>query len=568
MWFRVACSWHQIADAAAPHNFPAGGTNLNSKDQANSVTDRESISEPVEWLAARDRDKHNPQHGNDPLPERRASRLLAAFILTGLIFVAFPGTLLGVWNLIAIARQHGAYVSTAWIQAHGQAQLFGWVGTFILGISLYVLPKSLNRSIQNFRLGWIAWALWTIGIAWRWFIGVGSPHWRIGIVGSATLQLAAFSLTQYLLWFERGDRDSKTGRAAGKKPFPRDLVSWLGFAGFTAFGIALLLGFAISVHLALYSAEPVFPTTANRMFLVIALWGFAIPVAWGYSSRFVTVFLGLRPPLQSEARWITAGVSGIVICALLQQFLLADILAGVATIGAVWVLQVFHASVRPPKRIGVYKHYPAFVRLAYGWLLVGAFLGIWADLSPKLTGLGGASRHALTVGFLALLIFSVGPLILPAFLASRELRSPMMMGLSLWLLAIGCFLRVASESIAYSSTASLAWEVLPVSAVLELAAVCVFVFNLGWTMFQAVPAWFEPSIVNSKTTVYFCVASFPKTRHVLVDSGLTTLGKIRDIPRSLTLEDAAKADNADLNKVLAELRAFFARRQPRRRAMN
>jgi hypothetical protein len=83
---------------------------------------------PEQWVQAYERDRHNPLRGNDPLPERRAARVLSAFIVTGLVFVALPGTLLGVWNLITIAGQHGsAHVSTAWIQAHGQAQLFGWV---------------------------------------------------------------------------------------------------------------------------------------------------------------------------------------------------------------------------------------------------------------------------------------------------------------------------------------------------------------------------------------------------------------------------------------------------------
>src|SRR5690242_20896394 len=106
---------------------------------------------PEQWRAAFERDRENPLHGNDPLPERQAARFLAAFILTGLAFVLLPGTLLGVWNLLRIAgEQTGTGATPAWIQAHGQAQLLGWVGTFILGISLYVLPKMRGRYI--FRL--------------------------------------------------------------------------------------------------------------------------------------------------------------------------------------------------------------------------------------------------------------------------------------------------------------------------------------------------------------------------------------------------------------------------------
>jgi uncharacterized protein involved in response to NO len=522
---------------------------------------------PEAWRAAYERDRLNPLRGNDPLPERRAARVLSAFILTGLVFVALPGTLLGVWNLLAIAGEHGnARVSPAWIQAHGQAQLIGWVGTFILGISLYVLPKFLNRMIRNFRLVWLVWALWSAGAAWRWLAGVGAPYWRTGIVGSAILELAGFVLAQYLLWFGHGQRDSARPGTAATRSFPGDLASWLWIVGFAAFGIALLLNLGMSVVVALRASEPVFPAMADRTFLVIALWGFSIPVAWGYSTRFVTIFAGLRTPVQSAARWLAAGVAAIVICALLRQFLIADLLAATVTLGAICALQVFRSSIREPKRIGVYRHYPVFLRLAYGWLMVGALLGIWADLEPQLTGLGGASRHALTVGFLAMLIFCVGPLILPAFLAGRELHSARWMGASLWLLATGCFLRVSSEAVAYSASGGLSWKVLPVSGLFELTAVCIFVGNLGWTMTQPVPAWFGSSGVAPQMTVYFYVASFPKTKQVLVESGLKTLARVKDIPYSLTLSEAAAADGASLEQMLAALRAFFAERQPRRRA--
>lgn len=522
---------------------------------------------PDAWRLAFERDRQKPLRGNDPLPERRAARFLAAFILTGLIFVALPGTLLGVWNLLTIAGEHGsAGVSRAWIQAHGQAQLFGWVGTFILGISLYVLPKFMNRMIRRFGFAWLVWALWTAGAAWRWLVGVGVPHWRTGLVMSALLELAAFFLAQYLLWFERPEQEPAGQGAAAKRSFPGDLASWLGIVGFSSFGIALLLNLYLSVDVALHSDQPVFPATADRVFLIVALWGFAIPVAWGYSSRFVSIFVGLRPAVQSAARWLAAGVAAIVFFALVRQFLLADVTAAVLTFGAVSALQVFRASRREPKRIGVYRHYPMFIRLAFAWVVVGSLLGIWADLDPRLTGMGGASRHALTVGFLAMLIFCVAPLILPSFLAGRELRSARLMGLSLWLLAVGCFLRVTSESVAYSSSGGLSWKLLPVSAIFELTAVCVFVLNLAWTMAQPVPAWFGPSGVAPQITVYFCVASFPGTKRVLTAAGLRTLAHAKEIPFSLTLSEAAVADGADLKEILAALRAFFARRQPRRRS--
>jgi hypothetical protein len=60
---------------------------------------------------------------------------VTVWIVTGLLFMLLPGTLLGAWNLIAISDQRGAaHLDPAWIQAHGHAQIFGWIGTFILGI--------------------------------------------------------------------------------------------------------------------------------------------------------------------------------------------------------------------------------------------------------------------------------------------------------------------------------------------------------------------------------------------------------------------------------------------------
>ena len=92
--------------------------------------------------------------------ETTLSRLLMLYISTGLLFMLLPGTFLGVWNLLAISSHRAAdSVSAAWIQAHGHAQIFGWIGTFILGIGFYSIPKL--RRLNSFALSavWSSWAL-------------------------------------------------------------------------------------------------------------------------------------------------------------------------------------------------------------------------------------------------------------------------------------------------------------------------------------------------------------------------------------------------------------------------
>jgi hypothetical protein len=70
--------------------------------------------------------------------EIRLQRALIAFIVAGLLFMLLPGTFLGVSNLVSISNRHPLEsLSPAWLQAHGHAQIFGWIGTFILGIGFY-----------------------------------------------------------------------------------------------------------------------------------------------------------------------------------------------------------------------------------------------------------------------------------------------------------------------------------------------------------------------------------------------------------------------------------------------
>jgi len=84
--------------------------------------------------------------------ETRLSRLLMIYITTGLLFMLLPGTFLGVWNLIAISKHHAAtFVSAGWMQAHGHAQIFGWIGTFVLGIGFYSIPKLRRRHWRDRR---------------------------------------------------------------------------------------------------------------------------------------------------------------------------------------------------------------------------------------------------------------------------------------------------------------------------------------------------------------------------------------------------------------------------------
>ncbi len=156
----------------------------------------------------------------------------------------------------------------------------------------------------------------------------------------------------------------------------------------------------------------------------------------------------------------------------------------IATLLAVDGLHVWMPAINPPKLVNVDPRFPWFVRITYVWLLVSSILGMMAVIWDSSGGIWGASRHAITVGYIAGMVFAIGQRVLPAFSGMRVLWSTRLMFWSLLLLFTGCFLRVAAEPLAYEHIWTPAWKILPISALIELAAVSAFAVNLGVTLLQ------------------------------------------------------------------------------------
>jgi hypothetical protein len=205
-----------------------------------------------------------------------------------------------------------------------------------------------------------------------------------------------------------------------------------------------------------------------------------VPFVWGFSAKWLPVFLGLRPIRARIVLFATAMNVAAVSAAMCGSILLAVAIPPVAVMFSIMALRLFESGQQPPKVKGVHASFPAFVRLAYLWLLVAAALGVWAGVTDS-PGVWGASRHALTVGFIATMVFSIGQRVLPAFSGMRLLFSPRLMAVALVLLTLGCVVRVSGEILAYQNYLVSAWKWLPVSAVTELAAVTVFALNLFCT---------------------------------------------------------------------------------------
>lgn len=407
------------------------------------------------------------------LRERNKSWMLRAWILSGLFFMALPGTLLGFSNLMAISAHHGlGTIPAAWMEGHGHAQMFGWIGSFILGIGFYSQPS--RRS--GLRIPIACFGFWTAGVLLRWVGNIYEWHWRSLLAVSSALELIAV-----LLFLSAASHHKSPEAEKGTK---KGMEVWmiavlLSTAALTA---AVIFNFVECIRLAVYGATPSFPHVLDQKYLVLLGWGFLGPVVWGFSARWLPAFLAIDQPRARALRLaLVLDVLG-VLAGIAGWLPVATLLFAVAAITVVFAL---HLTDRPHGRakvLGIHSSFPYFVRLAYVWLVIAGCMSVWAAFADHHGGIWGASRHALTVGFAATMVFSIGPRILPHFCGVIRLFSTRLMFASLLLLQVGCALRVSSEPPAYEGFSLFAWHVLPVSGMLELTGVLIFAANIAATI--------------------------------------------------------------------------------------
>ena len=425
----------------------------------------------------------SPENAHSMLQERNKSWMLRAWILSGLFFMALPGTLLGFSNLVAISAHHGlGSMPAAWMEGHGHAQMFGWIGSFILGIGFYSQPTRMGRGLQ---ITAACLALWTSGVLLRWLANIYEWHWRAFLPLSSAFELIAIAL-----FLSAASRHKRTPAEGAKKSMEPWMVSvLLSTAGLTA---AVVFNFVECVRLALHGTTPSFPHGIDQRYLVLLGWGFLAPVVWGFSARWLPAFLGLAPVrvrvLQAALLLDLSGL-GFGLAGLLR---IATIFLSVATLTAVVALRMAERPVGQAKIMGVHASFPVFARISYVWLVVAGCMSVWAAIADRHSGIWGASRHALTVGFAATMVFAIGPRILPHFCGIARIFSRRLMFACLLLLQIGCTLRVASEPLAYEGFSNFAWQVLPVSGMVELTAVLIFATNMTATLVFGPPAFMYP----------------------------------------------------------------------------
>lgn len=198
---------------------------------------------------------------------------------------------------------------------------------------------------------------------------------------------------------------------------------------------------------------------------------------------------------------------------------------------------------------------------SFFWLIASLIAQAGGDIYWGTRGLTpphsylGAVRHALTVGFMTTMIMGVGQRLLPIFehviLPWPELVVPILI-----LIGVGNLWRVGTELAADQS--STAFVVMPFSSLLELSALALFAANVIRTLWPPSDPLLRTNRVSRTTSVAVLLAENPWIEDDLHAWGLKYIGRVRSVPKELTLGSLVESEKLDPEVLITRINERLA----------
>ncbi len=404
-----------------------------------------------------------------------ASKPYRYFFIAGIAVVLTVGAAWGAWLLLQIAaagRFTGA--SLFEVNAHGHAQVFGWVGLFVMGFAYQMFPAIWQRRLLAPRLVPAVFATMIAGIAIRTIaMAAVGARWAVpAVVASGALEIAAitaFAVQLGLTW---------RASFARQQPYLRYVAAALAF--FVAQAI-FCVWHTLNTMTAVDRQALIWAVATYQAVLRdLQIHGFVLFMVLGVSIQILPRFYGVPQVSSRRARlaWalILGGVAAEVVLFLLYRFTGRHLFAATLMIPwsmlAVGALSI-GAAFRPWRAFPRPERSAKFVRAAYAWLaasfalllLMPVYLA--ATHTPFSHAYYGSIRHAITVGFASQMIMGVAAYVVPALRGVPRQGLTPLVG-PFVLVNIGCFLRVTLQAL--TDIHRVFFALVGASGVLELAA--------------------------------------------------------------------------------------------------
>jgi hypothetical protein len=538
--------------------------------RAHAVDERRLLRELVEAITA-------PAAPADAAPQRPAvaDTLYRRFFTAGIVLILTAGATWGAWLLWQIgAAGRFAGASLHHVNAHGHAQIYGWVGLFIMGFAYQAFPRLWHTDLVAPRVAVATFIAMVVGLVVRTAGMTLSGSWSLALpaaLAGGALEAAAVVTfaTQILLTWRR---------------------SMTRFEPYVGFVFMALFWFVAQAALDLWHTYTTMTAaTEGQLVWYVATYqaplrdlqihGLALFMILGVSLRKLPGIYGLPPVPAPRAgvalSLLSAAVAGEAVVFVAYRWTdnhaIAALLmvpwlmlaAGVTLIALPWKLW------RPTP---VADRTAKFVRAAYAWLFVSIAMLLLLPAYQALSGIPfshayyGATRHAITVGFISLMIMGVAAKVVPMLngVDSRTLTS-------LWgpfvLVNVGCFLRVATQTLTDWDRRFFA--IVGLSGTLEVIGLAWWGLGLIAVMRRGKraeagdapapaprPAAQRPPRIEAGHFVTDVLEWFPQTAWVFQQHGFTMLKQpllLRTLARGVTLRQAAGVRGVQLDDLLRAL---------------
>lgn len=340
----------------------------------------------------------------------------------------------------------GAIATDGAVEVHAALQLLGWCGLFVLGVAMHVVPRFHDNAPlvfpwpQRLSLGLIVGGLFGDAVA------------RIGLARAGGELIAAISaIAVGAGMLTAAATLGPVLRYPTTSPRPVTHWLWLGTAG------ACLTATFYTAHGIAQAGGVPGPEAAHwrRAYQATALYLFILPFAFGISARAFAGLLAWRPRRHLLDRIAVAllGAGGITVAA--GEVLGRRDVAGAGALGVACAILAFLAGVRalePPDGQTGPAWFRRLLRLAHLWLACAAVLVGWSALDALGFEVRGEratwpALHALTVGYLSVLILLGAARLLPLF-EGRALRFQVALPVAVFALTTSTVVRTLDAFVA------------------------------------------------------------------------------------------------------------------------
>jgi hypothetical protein len=492
-----------------------------------------------------------------------ADRIYRPFFKAGIATILTLGAVWGAFLLLRIAFSESfTAIGYHEVNAHGHAQIFGWVGLFVMGFAYQAFPRFKHTSLAFPKLALATLFLMGSGIVIRGILEpIASGHITLTwlVVAASWGEVAAIAAFAGIILHILLRAEKQIAF------YDAYILSALGWFVVQAVYETLLL----SATLRAVDADSLVSLVATFQAPLreIQIHGFAMLMILGVSQHLFSRFYGFPSPNSKRS---------LVYLVILNVGLVAETFGffamktwGHAWAG-LWYAGVLALVLTVTKAVTEWGYFSSskesdrslkFLRAAYGWLLLSLWMlaalplyqyAILPALSPgsEAARMGfshayyGAIRHAITVGFISLMIVGVSAKVVPTLNGVN----PKNLG-GLWppfvLINLGCATRVGFQTL--TDFTDLAFPVAGVSGILEVSGLAVWGFEIwrimnGWKPASADGPARRPLGLNERIELSHRVAEVlevhPHLLTIFVRFGFTplqnsflrrTLGSITDI---------------------------------------